>query len=200
MTTPPPPSAPHTGLSPRPSLAPLADRIVQIALLRGTFTLRSGQTSSFYLDKFRILTHPGLLTDVAHALGQRIATLETELSLRFDRLAGSELGGVPLATAVGLATGRPYVFVRNSKKDYGTAQQIEGVFTPGERVLFLEDVITTGGQSVEAIRTLRDAGLIVPAVLATIDREQGGADAVRAQGVAFAALLGRSILGLDTLR
>ena len=114
-----------------------------------------------------------------------------------DRLAGAELGGIPLVTVASMATGIPCVFVRNAKKDYGTAKQTEGAINPGDTLVLLEDVATSGGQAVEAVNTLRELGADVLAVIATIDREEGARENVDAAGVPFHALFTKSDLGID---
>src|SRR5437868_3386337 len=115
----------------------LARRIAEVALLRGEFTLRSGRKSNYYLDKYRFETEP----DVLIALGRMFAERITH---KVDRIAGAELGAVPLAAATAIASGKPCVFVRNQKKEYGTGKQIEGVLNAGETVMIVEDVLTTG--------------------------------------------------------
>src|SRR5439155_4921156 len=131
--------------------AQLAQRIADVALLRGEFTLRSGRKSNYYLDKYRFETQPDVLAVLGKLLADRV-TAHT------DRIAGAELGAVPLAAAAGMASGKPFVFIRNQKKDYGTAKLIEGVLETGDHVMIVEDVLTTGGQVLEAVKTLRDAG------------------------------------------
>src|SRR5262245_33707422 len=88
----------------------LARRLADVALLRGTFTLRSGRTSSFYLDKYLFSTRPDILAELGKMFAARIPPGTT-------RLAGAELGGIPLVTAASLASGLPSVFIRNQKKD-----------------------------------------------------------------------------------
>src|SRR5207237_7124461 len=95
----------------------LAARLAEVAILRGEFTLRSGRKSNYYLDKYRFETQP----DILAALGQLFAD---RVSARTDRIAGAELGAVPLAAAAGIAAQKPIVFIRNQKKNYGTAKQI----------------------------------------------------------------------------
>jgi orotate phosphoribosyltransferase len=104
---------------------------------------------------------------------------------------------VPLVTALSLATGVPTLIVRTDKpKDYGTARQIEGRLMAGERVLLVEDVVTTGGAALAAVDVLREAGAEVVGALVVVDREQGGAAAFEARGVPFEALFTKSGLGL----
>lgn len=170
--------------------AQLIERIVQSALLRGTFTLRSGRTSSYYLDKYRFETQP----DILAALAERFAGYVDD---SVDRLAGAELGGIPLVTAAALATGKPTVLIRNQKKDYGTSKQLEGVLESGDRVLLLEDVATTGGQVLEAAKVLADAGAKVVGIVAVIDRQEGARENIEAAGLAFHSLFTKASLGVD---
>ncbi len=173
----------------------LAAQIAQASLLRGTFTLRSGKTSSYYLDKYRFSTRPEILAQLGSLFQAEIQAIETDLGA-IDQLAGAELGGIPLVAAASLATGRPSIFVRNAKKDYGTAKQVEGIITEGDRVIFLEDVATTGGQAVEAISVLRDVGAVVVAVICVIDRQEGAQENIERAGVRFRALFTKADLGV----
>lgn len=173
-----------------PDRASLAAQIASASLLRGTFTLRSGRTSSYYLDKYRFSTLPGVLGPVGRLLGERA------LEHLPARLAGAELGGIPLVTAASLHTALPCLFVRNAKKDYGTAKQLEGHLEAGDRVVFVEDVATTGGQALEGVAVLRAAGADVRAVIAVIDRQEGAREAIERAGIAFGALFTKADLGI----
>lgn len=179
-----------------PTRAELAKSIADAALLRGTFTLRSGKTSSYYLDKYLFSTRPEVLEPLSVMFAERITALEKKLGLPFARLAGAELGGIPLVTAASMKTGKPCLFVRNKKKDYGTAKQLEGALAAGDRVLLLEDVATTGGQALEAVEVLKDAGASVIGVIATIDRLEGARENVEAKGLLFDALFTKTDLGV----
>ncbi|HMN40591.1 MAG TPA: orotate phosphoribosyltransferase [Phycisphaerales bacterium] len=176
--------------------ARLARAIADLALLRGTFTLRSGRTSSYYLDKYLFSTRPEVLGPLAEMFAERIAGIASRTGKPVARLAGAELGGIPLVTATSLRTGLPCLFVRNSKKDYGTAKQLEGKLGRGDRVVLLEDVATTAGQALEAVKVLRDLGAEVVGVIATIDRQEGAAENMGAAGVAFEALFTKRDLGI----
>ncbi|MBL8764648.1 MAG: orotate phosphoribosyltransferase [Phycisphaerae bacterium] len=177
--------------------ATLARRLADAALLRGTFTLRSGRTSSYYLDKYLFSTCPDVLRDLAVMFAEQIAVLERESGVRIVRLAGAELGGIPLVTAASLRTGLPCIFVRNAKKDYGTSKQLEGLVRPDEGVVLLEDVATTGGQALEAVRVLRAQGANVVGVIATIDRLEGARENIEKDGLRFAALFTKRDLGIS---
>ena len=115
-----------------------------------------------------------------------------------DRLAGTELGGIPLVSAAAIATGKPAILIRNQKKGYGTAKQLEGAINEGETVVLVEDIATTGGQVLEAGHMLRDEfNVNVPTIIATIDREEGARENIEAAGFAFDSLFTKSDLGID---
>jgi orotate phosphoribosyltransferase len=168
----------------------LAQRIAEVALLRGEFVLRSGRVSNYYLDKYRFETQPDVLAALGAMLAERVTT-------RTDRIAGAELGAVPLAAAAGMAANKPFIFIRNQKKDYGTAKQIEGVLNPGETVLIVEDVLTTGGQVLEAVKTLKDAGAKIERIVAVIDRMEGARENIEKAGIAFDSLFTSKDLGIS---
>jgi orotate phosphoribosyltransferase len=167
----------------------LAKRIADVALLRGEFTLRSGRKSNYYLDKYRFETQPDVLAEIGKLLAARVTA-------KTDRIAGAELGAVPLAAAAGMASGKPFVFVRNQKKDYGTAKQVEGVLNAGELILIVEDVLTTGGQVLEVVKTIQDLGAKVEKIVAVIDRLEGARENIEKAGVVFESLFTTKDLGI----
>jgi orotate phosphoribosyltransferase len=141
----------------------LARRVQEACYLRGHFVLRSGQVTDFYFDKYLFESDPLLLRAVAD-LAVPLVPRATEV------LAGLELGGVPISTALSLLTGLPQVLVRKEAKTYGTAKLAEGPSIAGRRLLVVEDIITTGGQVAMSTEDLRARGAIVDAVLCVIDR------------------------------
>ena len=149
------------------------------AYLEGDFLLRSGKRSKYYLDKYRFETRPEILAAVGERIAQAVAEFEPEAT----RLAGPELGAVPLAAAGSLASGLPFLIVRKAAKDYGTSNRLEGAYEQGETVCLVEDVVTSGGALLEAVGALRDAGLTVRTAVCVVDREEGGADALTRQAV-----------------
>jgi orotate phosphoribosyltransferase len=159
--------------------AELARRIREHALLEGDFVLRSGRRSSYYLDKYRFETQPELLRE----LGTRIGAKARELAPDAARLAGPELGAVALTASASLASGLPFLIVRKEQKEYGTARRLEGEFAEGDEVCLVEDVVTSGGAAVEAIRALREAGLTCRAAVCVVDRGEGGVDALAREAV-----------------
>lgn len=159
--------------------AALLAAIREHALLEGDFLLRSGKRSSYYLDKFRFETVPGLLEPI----GARLAAKAAEIEPDAVRFACPVLGGVVLAAAASLASGKPFVIVRDEAKAYGTANQIEGAYEAGDRVILIEDVVTSGGAAADAVRAVRQAALECRTAICVIDREEGGADALARLGV-----------------
>jgi orotate phosphoribosyltransferase len=168
----------------------LAAKIAEVALLRGEFTLRSGRKSNYYLDKYRFETQPDVLRELGLMFASRVRP-------GVDRIAGAELGAVPLAAAAALACGKPFVIVRNQKKDYGTSKLVEGILKNGETVMVVEDVLTTGGQVLEAAKTLRDAGAKIDRIVAVIDRMEGARQNIEAAGYTLESLFTTRDLGIQ---
>jgi orotate phosphoribosyltransferase len=159
----------------------LARRIDLVSRLHGRFRLRSGAVSDEYFDKYRFESDPRLLAAIADELAGLIPP-------GIDALAGLELGGVPIATALSLRTGLPAVFVRKQAKTYGTCQVAEGCPVSGRRLLIVEDVVTSGGQVVASCEDLRRAGALVEDVVCVIDRQAGGPEALAAHHLQLRAL------------
>jgi len=159
----------------------LGERIKAISFLTGRFKLRSGMISSFYLDKYRFESDPLLLSAV-------IDELEKLLPESFDKIAGLELGGIPLATGLSLKTGKKCLYVRKVPKTYGTCNLVEGGFDPEETVVVVEDVITTAGQVCKSVEQMRELGLIVQHVICVIDRQQGGRENLANIGCSLASV------------
>ena len=162
----------------------LGVRLREHALLEGDFLLRSGRRSTYYLDKYRFETLPELLGP----LGERLAAAVREHEPDATRLAGPALGAVALAASASLASGLPFVIVRDSAKEYGTGNRIEGPFDAGELVCLIEDVVTSGGALAEAVAALREAGVVVRNAICVVDREEGGADELARLGVRLRSL------------
>ena len=164
--------------------------LVERALLEGDFVLRSGKRSSWYLDKYRFETEPGILRGLGEAFADAVREFEPETT----RLAAPALGAVALAAAASLTSDLPFIIVRGEAKEYGTAKRIEGPYEAGELVCLLEDVVTTGGALAEAVSALREEGLVVRTAVCVVDREEGGSDALARIGVRLRALFRASEL------
>ena len=162
----------------------LGRRLLDVALLEGDFTLRSGKRSRWYLDKYRFETDPALLRE----LGDRLASAAAEAEPDADRLGGPALGAVALAASAAMASGLPFIIIRGETKEYGTANRLEGPYEPGDVVCLVEDVVTSGGALCEAVEAVREAGLVVRHAVCVVDREEGGADALARLGVRLSSL------------
>jgi orotate phosphoribosyltransferase len=164
------------------TLNELARELYQACHLRGTFTLRSGLTATEYFDKYRFEAQPALLKPVAQAMAGLIPA-------GTDVLAGLEMGGIPVATAMALHSGLPAVFVRKQAKAYGTGRLAEGLGSlQGLNACIVEDVITTGGQAVASAEGLRDLGATVRNVVCVIARHAEAHGALHAAGLQLTAL------------
>jgi orotate phosphoribosyltransferase len=172
--------------------AELGRRLVERAYLEGDFVLRSGRRSRYYLDKYRFETDPELLA----GLGRELAEMVRAHAPHAELLAGPELGAVPLTAAASIETGLPFVIVRKDTKEYGTANRLEGVWAPGVSVCVIEDVVTSGGALLSAIAALRAKNLDIRAAISVVDRQEGGAAAIAAEGVPYASLFTVESLGL----
>ena len=171
-------------------LRELSRQLVKASYLKGDFVLRSGKRSNRYFDKFLFETDPTLLRN----LGQHLARLVPKET---QRLAAPELGAVLLGGAVSMEAGLPLVLVRKEPKRYGTSKQIEGRFEPGDKVTVIEDVVTTGGDSLRSAQVLRDAGVEVIHLVVVLDRGEGGEDNIQAAGIPYSPLFRIADLELD---
>ncbi|MHC4441186.1 MAG: orotate phosphoribosyltransferase [Planctomycetota bacterium] len=168
----------------------LFEAVKSVALLHGDFTLRSGRKSKYYLDKYLFEADPDILRELGRRFAEHITPSTT-------RIAGAELGGVALAAATSMASGIPFVIIRNAKKGYGTQKMYEGKLEKGDRILLVEDVATTGGQVVEAAKTIAEAGGTVDKIVAVINREEGARENIEAAGFNFDALMTKTDLGIN---
>ncbi len=155
------------------------------ALMYGDFTLASGKKSEYYIDIKKASTDPYVLETIADEMAREIQLRGLEV----DKIAGVVLGSIPLAVALSLRTKIPYIMVRREKKDHGTQKMIEGSLAAGEKVLMVEDVVTSAGSVLEAIGIVRAAGGAVSEVLCVVNRQEGGEQKLNDIGVRLSALV-----------
>jgi orotate phosphoribosyltransferase len=144
------------------------------AFLTGEFVLTSGKKSNFYIDIKQASTNPLVLKEIAERMAEHT---------KEKKIAGMELGAVPIAVALSLETGIPYVIIRKGERKHGTGKAIEGKLDSGEKVLIVEDVATSGGSIVKAANILREAGAVVDRALVVVDREEGAKELLTKQGI-----------------
>lgn len=142
----------------------LGKNIYDTSHITGEFLLRSGQISNEYFDKYLFESDPELLQNIAQHMVEKIPE-GTEI------LAGLEMGGIPIATALSFETGTPAIFVRKEAKKYGTCKLAEGTAFSGKTVTVIEDVVTTGGQIIKSAKELRELGGQIKDVMCVIVRD-----------------------------
>lgn len=169
--------------------AQLAQKIKDVAFLTGDFTLRSGKKSKYYVDKYLFGTNPEILRALAKELAEILPPLDS-----FDRLAGPELGAVTITSVLACEVNKPFVIVRKAAKGYGTDKIFEGKLEKGEKVVLIEDILTTGGAALAAAKNLRDYGVNVIQVIGVVDREEGGPQNIQAEGFPCQALFNKTDL------
>ena len=164
---------------------PVLDLLIQSKAVEfGDFTLASGVKSKYYIDVKTAIMQPALLGEIAKEVAERYT---------FDAVAGVAVGGVPLAVAVSLASGKPCAVIRAAAKDHGKSQMVIGDVA-GKHVLLIEDVTTSGGSSKYGIDELRKAGAIVDSVVVVVDRDSGAEALLAAEGVTLHPLVRASEL------
>ncbi len=169
----------------------VAARVRESAYLEGDFTLRSGRKSNYYLDKYLFETQP----DILRALGDMFAEYAQGST---TLIAGAELGGVALAAAAAMSANKPFVIVRNAKKDYGTQKPFEGKLAKTDSVLLVEDIATTGGQVLEAAKFMTEFGAKVERIVCVIDRQEGARENIEGAGFVFDSLFTKADLGIKS--
>ena len=151
--------------------------------LEGDFTLSSGKKSNYYINMKKAITEPEILSTISKLITQKIDLDD------IDKVAGPALGAVPIATAVSLESKLPLLMIRKEKKGYGTSKLIEGELNEGDNVIVVEDVSTTGGSLLKAIRAINDNGGNVKRAFVVVDREEGAIETFEKECITLEPLI-----------
>ena len=151
--------------------------------LKGDFTLSSGKKSDYYINMKKAITEPEILSTIAKLITQKIADDGV------DKVAGPALGAVPIATAVSLESKIPLLMIRKEKKGYGTSKLIEGELNSDDNVIVVEDVTTTGGSLIKAIKAIQENGGNVTRAFVVVDRQEGALDEFKENGIQLEPLI-----------
>lgn len=172
----------------------LSKKIFDVSHLTGNFTLRSGQKSSEYFDKYQFTSDPRLLGEIAIEIFNRIILIgKTTISNKDDTyLAGLEMGGIPIAVSLGDKFNFKTVFVRKAAKTYGTCKFAEGPDIVGKTLIIIEDVVTTGGQIIKSVRNLRERGAIVNDCICVINRKENNNKSLETENIKLHSLFSKS--------
>jgi orotate phosphoribosyltransferase len=196
---------PSVDVKPRSSREELLDFIKQKSVCRGTFTLASGAQSDVYIDARQTTQDPKgalLVGRVGWDLVKRVAR---DLNVRINSIGGLTMGADPIALAVGIASHLEHpsselqtFVVRKSQKAHGRQKLIEGNFAANDSVVIVEDVITTGGSTLQAVEAVEAAGGRVTFVLALVDRQEGGRENIEKRGYTVVPIFTRAeLMGED---
>ncbi len=171
------------------NLKQLGKKIFETSYIEGNFRLSSGRISKYIFDKYAFETRPKILEAIAEQMTKMVDNNVT-------KIAGMELGGVPLATALSLKTGLHSIIVRKGKKGYGIDRMIEGDLNNTDKVVIVEDIATTGSQALLAAKIIEKAGASVLKIICVVDREEGARGEIESKGYKFDPLFTKSSLGI----
>jgi orotate phosphoribosyltransferase len=160
----------------------LVEMLKKNALKLGSFTLASGKKSDFYIDIKKAYTKPEVLREITREMARLIK------NERVDKIAGVAVGAVPLATALSLESGLPFLIVRKELKGHGTGNKIEGELRTGEKVIIVEDVTTTGESVLKAVEAIREVNALCDRVVVVVDRNEGARERLAGHGITLLSL------------
>jgi orotate phosphoribosyltransferase len=168
----------------------LKKQIKSLAIRKGEFTLSSGKKSTYYIDLKLAYTNPEIMMGIVSGMGKKLE------GLKVDRIAGMELGAVPLAVALSMNTEIPFVIVRKERKGHGAIKRIEGMIIKGDNVILVEDVVTTGESLARTAEIIRGAGGKCTKAITIIDRLEGARENLQKINIALIPLLTIEDLGI----
>ncbi len=158
------------------------------ALKFGSFKLTSGKLSPYYIDLRLVPSHPGAFEKITNIY---VAMVHEMIGIdNLDRVAGIPTAGIPFSSVLSYRLKKPFLYMRKEEKAHGMGKRVEGLLLPGDRVLLVDDLVTTGKSLMEATEKLKAEGAIVTDALVLLDREEGGVENLAKKGVTIHSLLG----------
>jgi len=166
----------------------LCQFLVKIDALKfGMFTLTSGRTSPYYIDLRLVPSYPEIFDKVVDIYAELV---RHQIGLNaFERIAGIPTAGMPFSAGLSLKVKKPFLYIRRGVRDHGTGRLVEGILMPGDRVLIVDDLVTTGKSTMEAVSSVVREGGLVTDVLVLIDREEGAKETLKREGVKLHSLM-----------
>ena len=144
---------------------------------KGEFTLKSGEKSNIYVDLRKLISYPNLLKGVCKEIEKKINYAD------FDSILGVPTGGYSFAQVCSVSMYKPCLFLRKEAKDHGKKKLIEGVWNKGDKVVLIEDVITTGGSLIDTIHTIQSLGLVIEKIIVVLKRKDEGMIKIQNMGI-----------------
>ena len=172
----------------RTKKAEMAKILTKIDAIKfGVFKLTSGKASPYYIDLRIVPSFPDAFTEICDFYAEQI---KTQIGLNsFDRIAGVPIAGIPFASQIAYNLKKPFLYVRKGLRRHGRKRRVEGILVSGERVLLVDDLVTTGLTLRKAAESIRAEGGVVDKAIAFLDREEGGAAKLAKHGIELQALL-----------
>ena len=157
------------------------------ALKFGVFKLTSGKVSPYYIDLRIIPSFPDAFREICDFYGELITS---QIGLQnFDRIAGIPIAGIPFASQIAYNLKKPFLYVRKGARRHGRQRRVEGLLASGDRVLLIDDLVTTGLTLKKAAEAVKAEGGVVKEAVALLDREEGGKEKLAKNGIQLHALL-----------
>lgn len=162
------------------NLDPLMLDMYKIKAIKfGKFKLKSGMISPVYIDLRVLVSYPKVLKKIAQVYQVILR------KIKFKRMVAVPYTALPIVANISVINNKPWIYTRKESKDYGIKRPVEGIFKKGEKIVMIDDMITTGASKIETVKPLKELGLNIKDIVVLVDREQGGKEQLERQGFNF---------------